>query len=409
MSSPEALIIPAGANLAASEAGTAITNDGDIVLHNDLGGLSHLESQSGSVALHGDMTVGDITAAGDVELNGDITAGAINAGGSVTLNGDISTGDITGDSLATSGALKTSQIRAAGAVSLAGNVEAQNIHGDVIALDGESVKARAVRGESSITLSSDRISADILLSPTVSVGENTRGRIAVIESHNDIGPNALKGGFGLEEFAEFSGIEPAQFLAARGVTALGESAAPVDEPTADDVEEEPPAETNAEPEPEPEEEPVEEEPAEEEEPVEEEPPAADEPDEEPADEETEAAPEEPPVQEEPPAVDTVPVIIEKPTPAEVTAEEDDLDEIEPDLLDDPEPSEELKNEPEEPEPAEVEPEEVEPAEVEPEVVEPEPAPVELDPLQEKLLGILTQIDKCYTTGEEPPRSRSCAT
>ena len=70
MSNLEALVIPAGASIAATSAGTAITNDGDIVLHNDLGGLAALESRSGSIVLHGDLTVGDLTAAGDIELHG---------------------------------------------------------------------------------------------------------------------------------------------------------------------------------------------------------------------------------------------------------------------------------------------------------------------------------------------------
>ena len=89
-----------------------------------------------------------------------------------------------------------------GMVIVAGAVRAKSIKGMKIQLLEGTLAARSLNAEQTIELKGGVIEADLLISPTVLVSPQVRGRATVIESQNEIGPHALKGGFRMTEFME---------------------------------------------------------------------------------------------------------------------------------------------------------------------------------------------------------------
>ncbi len=221
----EQLVIPAGVRFTIQENGVSIEYAGDIVLQGDHDEpVARVVSQEGSVMIQGRMQVGTISSVqGSVTLDGTIEATEVQAGETVTLHGEVQVGTATGREIRVlGGRLKTDELRASENLELRGEVNANKLSGRAVRVAEGSVHAKAIEASYSADLGPASVEVDIIIAPTVSVDPQSTGRVAVLESDNELGPNGLRGAFRLSEFAEFTGQDPDQFLRDRNVRPLDE-------------------------------------------------------------------------------------------------------------------------------------------------------------------------------------------
>jgi hypothetical protein len=247
MTKPQPFVVPAGVNFQITDAGVVIENEGDIVLHTNFGrSLTRIVSTAGSILIHAPVDGGTIQAAGDVTIQGDTRADSVQAGGSVTVAGNAHVTTLAaGGNIAVLGAVEGTRVdaggdvgitgaytggtmRAAGTVDIGGAVKADTLHADTLRLAGSSIAARGIQGASAVHIGAAKLQVDAILAPAVHLDPATSGRSTIIESQNELGPNAIKGGFRLVDYAEMFG-DPGSFLTDRGLSPLGSAvaAAPV--------------------------------------------------------------------------------------------------------------------------------------------------------------------------------------
>ncbi|MDO9280340.1 MAG: hypothetical protein Q7U06_00400 [Pseudomonadota bacterium] len=239
MDKPQPFVVPAGVNFQITDAGVVIENEGDIVLHTNFGrSLTRIVSTAGSITIHASVTGGLLHAAGDVSVHGDAQADEVQAGGSVTVGGNanvealsaggnvVVSGDahgarlVAGGDIGVAGAAAFGSVRAGGHLEIGGAVKADTLHAAVLRFTGATITARGIQGTSAVHIGAAKLQVDAILAPAVHLDPQTSGRSTVIESQNDLGPNAIKGGFRLVDYAEMFG-DPAAFLAERGLSPLG--------------------------------------------------------------------------------------------------------------------------------------------------------------------------------------------
>lgn len=142
---------------------------------------------------------------GDVHLSqtfGRPLAGA-QVGGDLTL--DLPT--VTGTCVA-QGVLKTHS-----------RVDAIRLTGRELHLSGTEIRARALSASERILIGPCTLMVDVIIAPVVHIHPDAKGRVTVVESHNELGPNQIRGAFSLDEYEhEFGGA--LDFLAGRGVGPL---------------------------------------------------------------------------------------------------------------------------------------------------------------------------------------------
>ncbi len=263
MGSNEQLIIPSGVSFSIEEEGVAIEFQGDILLQ---GGheqpVASVESHEGSITIEGDMRVGRVTChQGSVTLSGEIEVDAIFAGESVQVDGQIRAKEIRGRKISVgNGKLSVLQVHAEETLVLKGQVDAVHLSAARVSIHEGSVSAKAIQGSEQVELGAASVLVDVVMAPTVTVDPYTVGRVSVLESENELGPNGLRGAFRLTEYADFTNMDAQQFLAERGISEMpqfkpapsqAESAeeAPVSDAMPEPVPE--PVAEAAEPEPEP--------------------------------------------------------------------------------------------------------------------------------------------------------------
>ena len=225
MAETDKLVIPAGVRFEIQESGVAIEYAGDILLQGDHEKpVAHVISTEGNVETQGNMQVGAVTShTGSVAISGDVQVDQIQAQESVQISGKVRANRIEATRIESmDGELSASQIEGREAVDLRGNVMANHIGAPSVAVHEGRLQAKAIEATERVTLGSAELHIDIVIAPQVSVDPHTRGRVAVIQSDNDLGPNGLRGAFRLEEFAEFTNQNPQSFLAERGVGGEGE-------------------------------------------------------------------------------------------------------------------------------------------------------------------------------------------
>ncbi len=167
----EPFVLPAGLSLDLEEASLHIRHDGDIVLRQDLGRPLEVEAE-------GDLTV---------ELP--LTRGNLRAGGVLSISQDVDGG---------------------------------TLHGREVHLDQASIECRAISATERIVIGPAKLRVDVILAPHIEIDPAATGRVTVIESENERGPNKIKGGFTLQEYEELFG-DPEAFLTERGVAPMGEA------------------------------------------------------------------------------------------------------------------------------------------------------------------------------------------
>jgi hypothetical protein len=240
MEKPPAFVVPAGVTFQIGEDGVHIENRGDIVLHTDFGRtLTRVVSHEGAIELHTGASVGLLSARNGITVHGPLDAAEIESGGDVTVGGDGSlkrvkaagalsvAGNVTGGHIAAGsvrveGDAQVDQLHATGSVNVAGAFTGGTVRGQDVTLAGPSVTARGIQGGRSVSVAGGKVQVDAIIAPEVLLDARTSGRVTVIESQNEVGPNAVKGGFRLADYEEMFG-DPAQFLADRGLNALGDA------------------------------------------------------------------------------------------------------------------------------------------------------------------------------------------
>lgn len=182
MAAPSTFRLPAGVHFEITDAGLVVSHDGNVVL---------------------EQTMGHRLV-------------AVTAGGNLTLQLEEASGDLHSD-----GKLTIESKR----------VQAGTIHGREVHLGNQSIKARAISATHRIVIGAAQLAVDIIIAPEIRIDGRARGRVTVIESHNDRDPTRIKGGFSLSEYDELFG-DSGRFLAQRGVERLSEPTHPAALPMA---------------------------------------------------------------------------------------------------------------------------------------------------------------------------------
>ncbi len=289
----DTLSIPNGASFEAGPDGLVLRHDGDIeitgspatsiagiasagnVRVGDGVSVSWIEA-GGNVVLGASSSAARLEAGGDVQLGDSAAASAIDAGGDLSASGDLSAKTVRAAGSVTAGGLLVAESVEAGSLSASAGAQIDRVHvredatfagavrlGDATAdgtltigtgeaevgtaraarlvVDASELTAKGLQGAESVSVGDTRLSVDAIIAPEVNLAPTTQGRAAVIESSADLGPNAIKGGFSLADFADFSGVDAGEYLAARHLVALGDAViappASVPEATADSIEE----------------------------------------------------------------------------------------------------------------------------------------------------------------------------
>lgn len=220
------LNIPQGLTLAVENGKVALIADGDIVLEGPIDGdIARIESTNGAITLRGPVQADRVVAQG-IRIEGHLQCRQVLAHtGAIQMRGRLdaetaiaSTGDIV-----VRGPTQVGLMRAGGTLRIDGpRIEARLLQGDLVRFRGGTIKARGIEAQSRVSLGPCAFTVEVCIAPEVDVDPKAAGRINVLESHNELGNNALKGRFRLQEYAEFTGVDPEAFLREREVRPLAE-------------------------------------------------------------------------------------------------------------------------------------------------------------------------------------------
>ena len=256
MEKSPAFVVPAGVVFQITEDGVTIENQGDIVLHTDFGRtLTRVTSHEGSIEVHASSTAGTLSARGNITVVGSLKATQVDAGGDVSVSGTAAiknvtavgsihlAGNATGDlveaaSIRIGGDAQIDRTQSSGAVQVAGAFGGGTIRGGDVDLAGP-VTARGIQGARSVRIGNGKVQIDAVIAPEVRLDAGTSGRITIVECQNEVGSNAVKGGFRLADYEEMFG-DPTQFLAERGLSPLGTEAPAPPPPSPKKAKAEPP-------------------------------------------------------------------------------------------------------------------------------------------------------------------------
>ena len=171
----------------------------------------------------GKLSAGHLRVAGSATLGGDASAKSIGVGSDLTIGGGLQCGPVqAGGTISVAGATAVGGMTSGATVALAGAVVAGTITAHHILLSGQSIQARGLQGAVRVVIGAAKVTVDAIIAPQVELDPKTSGRVTVIELQNELGANAVKGGFRLADYGEMFG-NPEGFLAERGLVPLGES------------------------------------------------------------------------------------------------------------------------------------------------------------------------------------------
>lgn len=227
MSKPQPFVVPEGVVFQVADDGVVVENAGDIVLHTNFGRpLKRIVSREGSVEIHAAVTGGTVEAKKNISLHGSAQAEHLHAGGNVSVHGDARATRIdAGGGVAVDGNAHVDHVDAGGTVTLRGNVQAGTVRADTIRLEGGTIAGKGFQGARAVYVGAAKLAVDAIIAPEVYVDPKTSGRVTIVESANELGPNAIKGGFRLADYAEMFGDYTA-FLRDRNLAMPGEAPPP---------------------------------------------------------------------------------------------------------------------------------------------------------------------------------------
>lgn len=218
------LVIASGSSFESTERGLIIESPADIVLTGPLAApLLRVTSTHGSVALSGELVLEEVSAhQGSVALGGRVVVDSVTAGGPMLLDGQVRAKTLHAKGpLTLRGAVEAIEAVSEDSVHVEGRVSAERLRAPLVRVGSGECTAKAIQGLRTVHLGAARLTVEIVIAPQVEVTPQATGRVNVIECRNELAPNGLKGGFGLAEYAEFTGIDADDFLRRRGLSPLG--------------------------------------------------------------------------------------------------------------------------------------------------------------------------------------------
>jgi cytoskeletal protein CcmA (bactofilin family) len=145
----DAFVVPAGLRFLQEEGGLAIENEGDIILHGNLGQtLRSVRSNQGNVELFLDADLKEVVAhRGSVQIHGSLNAESVH-GKSIEVGGSVTANGIYGGTIKVAGSLRANSVNAMeGGIQIGGDAtiveELSADEGDIV-VDGR-LEARTVR------------------------------------------------------------------------------------------------------------------------------------------------------------------------------------------------------------------------------------------------------------------------
>ena len=220
------LHIPEGLTLTAEHGKVALITQGDVVVEGPLNGnISRVESINGTITVRGPVSADRIIAQA-VRIEGDLKCQELLAHtGSIQMRGRLDAESVVatlGD-IVVRGPTQVGSLRAGGTLRVDGpRIEARLLQADIVRFRGGTIKARGIEAKSRISLGPCAFTVEVCIAPHVDVDPKAAGRINVLESRNVLANNALKGRFRLQEYAEFTGVDPEAFLREREVRPLSD-------------------------------------------------------------------------------------------------------------------------------------------------------------------------------------------
>ncbi|MFT5587681.1 MAG: cytoskeletal protein CcmA (bactofilin family), partial [Cognaticolwellia sp.] len=220
------LHIPEGLTLAVEHGKVALIAQGDVVVEGPLNGsISRIESTQGTITLRGPVSADRVIAQG-VRIEGHLQCQELLAhSGAIQMRGRLDAESVvaTQGDIVVRGPTQVGTLRAGGTLRVDGpRIEARLLQGDVVRFRGGTIKARAIEAQSRVSLGPCAFTVEVCIAPNAEVDSKAAGRINVLECSNELGNNNLKGRFRLQEYAEFTGVDPEAFLREREVRPLGE-------------------------------------------------------------------------------------------------------------------------------------------------------------------------------------------
>jgi hypothetical protein len=220
------LHIPEGLTLTAENGKVALITQGDVVVEGPLhGDISRVESINGTITVRGPVSADRIVAQA-VRIEGHLKCQELLAHtGSIQMRGLLEADSVVatlGD-MVVRGPTRVGSLRAGGTLRVDGpRIEARLLQADIVRFRGGTIKARGIEAQSRINLGPCAFTVEVCIAPQVDVDPKAAGRINVLESRNVLANNALKGRFRLQEYAEFTGVDPEAFLREREVRPLSD-------------------------------------------------------------------------------------------------------------------------------------------------------------------------------------------
>ncbi len=220
------LHIPQGLTLAVEDGKVALIAEGDVIVEGPLSGdISRIESTQGTITLRGPVSADRVVAQG-VRIEGHLQCQELVAhSGAIQMRGRLDAESVvaTQGDIVVRGPTQVGVMRAGGTLRVDGpRIEARLLQGDLVRFRGGTIKARGIEAQSRVSLGPCAFTVEVCIAPDAEVDPKAAGRINVLESHNELGNNALKGRFRLQEYAEFTGVDPEAFLREREVRPLAE-------------------------------------------------------------------------------------------------------------------------------------------------------------------------------------------
>jgi hypothetical protein len=207
------------------KAESLVAGDHGIVIKGDAI-VQELLAKGDGIVIHGNVESTTIIAdSGDTIIHGDAQAKTIAASkGNVILQGGGQANEVSATGLVEChGTVQVNQVNAGETAEFYDNVKASTVRAAIVKFASKDATVKVVQATTAITLGAGRIQSDILISPEIHVDASATGKITVVECHNEIGNNAVKGCLRLADLEEMFGSAD-KFLKERGIQPLDASA-----------------------------------------------------------------------------------------------------------------------------------------------------------------------------------------
>ena len=176
---------------------------------------------NGSVSIGGSAKIQQLVVEGELNIAKDLQCDQLYCTDKVSISGDVKTNNIEtkGFQFEVKGNTEANELIAdLATVTLKGSSEIKLLRADSIQLQGTKHQIRAMQAKETISITGTEINADVLFCKRANLGEQTTGKIMVLETAHPPKPHRIKGclqlsdleGFlpNVDEFLQQRGINP---------------------------------------------------------------------------------------------------------------------------------------------------------------------------------------------------------